>query len=1006
MHRIAVLIGTVWTTCAGASAPPAIDGFLDDLFWSCRDRVWTTYRPDQPGHSACFHLGSDSAAVYFAADVTDPDVTGTLGDHLVDATRDDSVQLFIDVADATAADYAPRVFQYGFSAAGAANWYRIDDPVSQPAESRPATWDSAVRWMVTLKPGTTLNEPGNRDRGYIVEASIPWQEFGLSQPQPRGRTIGVCFVNTFKAGETAEGVGILPSSPDPPRPGPALPHLWQRVRIGPPEPLALRGLTESLPLWLGTTMYADQWQGFASAETDSAGPWFNRDRWKNKLDGMASLGYNALLLLHPHPYAGLLPLEHYPGACYFTPETLARHMDQFRWLLAEAKARGIRVYLLTWNICLPPQWASANNLPEFGADTPLTRAYTRQAVHDLFATYPDLSGLATMAAESPPGCTDFVAEAIVGGLSDLRKSRATRPAGTSPDSMPELIFWNWCSYPQDARRIIEAYPQTRLMDYLQYEQWFKPMVDPRVPRFATWATAGPLRQTRTATPSFVLGGPKSSLGYLFWGDPDWLRQTTIDMRRQGIDGVFFETYCEETWLAQEALAYYAAHAEESFDAARWSRRLDEIYGVGEHAAQLLEAMQHASAIVPRLLALVHSQSDHFMPQFGLSLAHYLEMPTLSSYVFENTQTLDERGYLTPKLGLTWPNPGWGEQVASIREDTAGAAPPGATRPRDIVREIELHVMACRARLASLRQIEPPAAEQTRRLAGLMSRLELNAALGEHFGRKIRAAIGWARLKAGGAKIEDCTGPLEESVHAWQKVCEITDRLYQTPVRYWQSQIVSPPPWTQNRIWQDYRLVKGHWCDQLPRFQRELSLVRNSLAISVPKANLPMWDHLDADPDENLVSLHRITFHNNAAADPRLSLGPGTGISNDRQFLIGEAATLVADTRSLGDGHHEILRTNPQSVTLHEGMFCQITTVYRVIHRGDPEAIPFEIGVRPNTGGPPLGTHRYWGAPDGHVGTRVLKVPPPGGSDHVFYISIHGRAAVAIDLINIQTRKTP
>lgn len=1004
MRFVSVLICVLCISSASTAIPPTVDGFLDDPFWSTDARVWTTYRPDLPGHSARFHLGFDDDTVYFAADVNDPDVTGTSEKHLENIFRDDAVQLFLDTGDAESAGYAPIVHQYGFSVAGAVNWYRVADGGTGPAATQPATWDSAVRRAVILKPGSTLNNHRDLDNGYIIEAAIPWQELGINAPPNPERTIGVCFINTFNNGGTTDGTGIPATAPQEANADRAVPRLWERIRIGTRRPLALRGLTESLPLWLGTTMYANQWQRFEKAETDPAGPWLNRSRWQSKLDHMASLGYNALLLLHPHPYSGLLRLQQYPGASHFPPDELPPHMDQFRWLLAEAKARGIRIYLLTWNICLPPKWANANGLAELGADTPLSRAYTRQAVKELFETYPDLAGLATMAAESPPGCVDFVVDAVAGGMNDARKASASRPS--DHDALPELIFWSWCTYPEDARRVVESYPDARLMHYLQYEQWFKPMVDPRLARFATWATAAPLGQARTATSSIALGGPKSALACLFWGDPEWLRLITNDLRRQGAEGLFFEPYCPESWLAQEAFTYYAANPSSEFDRAKWARRLEEFYGVAPHGGQLLEAMQHASAVVPRFLALIHSQSDHFMPQFGVSLAHYLEMPTLSSYVFENTQTLNDRGYLTPRLGLTWPNPDWGERVASIRETVAGTAPAGATLPTEIAREIELHAMACRSRLTALRQIQPQSGDQAKALAVVLDRLGLNAALGEHFSRKIRAALAWERLKVGKGGIEDCTEPLESSIQAWQAVCDISGRLYPKPLRFWQSQIVSPPAWTQNQIWNSYRLVQGHWRDQLPRFQRELDLVQRSLSLSIPRANLPMWDHFDADPDDNLVSLHRITFQNDSENDRRFKLGSGASITGDAQSPISEGKTLLADTRSLGQGHHEILSTVPEFVTLPAGAPCQITLVYRVIDRGGAEAAPFEMGVRSLSGGPVLGDHRYWGAADGHVGTRVLKVPPLADSDCAFCLIIHGQAAIAIDMINIQARKTP
>lgn len=992
MRPIGLLACALCAAGVDAAAPPAVDGLLDDPFWMESARVWTTYRPDVPDHAARFLLGWDADRLYFAADVTDPDLDD-----------DDAVQLFLDTGQAGVPDGGSDIREYEFSVTGSAASYRVLGATPDSAERRAPVPDSSFHRAVTLKPGSTLNERGNRDTGYVVEAALPRAELGRGGPLADGRTIGICFINVFGSDGGAAEAGVPSTAPADGKTARTIPRLWQRIRIGPPGPLHLRGLTQSLPLWLGTSMYAEQWRRFASAETDPNGPWFDRDGWKTRLDRMAAMGYNALLLLHPHPYCGLLALEQYPGACHFAPDVLPRYIEQFRWLLAEARIRSIGVYLLTWNICLPPTWAKANGLTEFGADTPLTRAYTRHAVKELFATYPNLAGLATMAAESPPGCIDFVVEAIAGGMNDVRAARASQPA--EGRQSPELIFWNWCSYPEDARRVLEAYANTRLMSYLQYEQWFKPMVDPRVPRFAIWAGAGPPNPAAPAVSTLVLGGPKSALAYLFWGDPAWLREVAVDCRRQGTDGIFFETHSAETWLAREAMGYYAANPDAPLDANKWARRQDEVYGTGRYGGQLLEAMQHAGAIVPRFLTLVHSQSDHYMPQFGLPLSHYLEMPTLSSYVFENTQTTDDRGYLTPRLGLTWPNPDWGEHVVGIREEARGTAAPGATLPSDIAREIIAHAGACRSRLAVLKQLQPESGEQARRLDELIARLELNAALGEHFSAKIRAALAWERIQTGQGRADDCLRPLEESVRAWETVSEIAGRLYPRPVRYWQSQIVSPPPWTQNNIWSDYRLVEGHWRDQLPRFRRELDLLQKSLSVPATRAWLPTWDHLDAAPDDNLITLHRITLRNGAQTDRRFKLGAGVSVTADPSLILGDDEALLADTRSLGDGVHEILTTVPQAVELRAGMSYQIALIYRAVDRGGIDTRPYEIGVRPVGGGPPLGEHRFWGAPAGHAGVRILKVPALGAPDYVIYVAIHGRAAVILDQLNIHARKT-
>ena len=984
-----------------ATAPPTIDGRLDDPFWSLRSRVWNAQDHRLPDNRARFHLGFDDDYLYFAADVIDADVTGTHTGRKDQVWLDDTVEIFIDFGNGTAADRTPETFEYGFSVAGGVNWTRGTGDGSGdnfPAHDYPAAWDSAVESVVHLKEGTTLNQRDDRDAGFTIEARIPWSELGQKPPISPDRLIGVNFLNICRPELERTGDRPLSTLPNIDFTNNHTPQLWQRIRMNWQGPLPIRGTVESFPLWLGTSLYSSQWKMYESAETDPDGLWFDRKRWTGKLDQMRSMQLNALLLTHPHPYPGLLALKDYPGACYFSEDRLVKHQDQLKWLLAEAKARGIQVYLMTWNVCLPPKWARSQGLEEFGSDTPLAREYTRKAVVELFWTYPQLAGLATMAGEHPPGCIDFVVDAIAGGLGEVAGKRVDT---YDPVPDPKLIFWSWCSYPEDARRVLDAFPHTRLMHYLQYEQWFKPMVDPRVPRFETAAIAAKSPAPIDPVSTITLGGPKSALGYLFWGDPEWMRTLAIDLRQQGTAGIFFEPYCAESWLATEALAAYAIYPGERFTPGHWTNRLDEVYGVGKYAGQLLETMQHAGAIVPCFLRLMHSQSDHFMPQFGIPLTHYLEMPTLSTYVFENTQATDDRGYLTPRLGLAWPNPDWGEQVVGIRDFVRGTAPPDATTPKAIANEINLHVITCQSRLHGLRNLKPADPDQARRLSNLLGRIELNVALGEHFHHKIKAAIGWEQLRLSRGSITDCTRPLGQSVRAWRKVVEIAERLYPEPVRHWQSQIVSAPPWTQNEIWNSYRLIEGHWRNQLPRFEREFSFVQQILSTKSAAQCPPLWDTLCAEPYDNLESIGRFGFEIDLEQDQRLRLSDGGTITTDLALVVRESKALLADTRGLDGDVHVVMTTDPGHAPLESHRPFQIILAYRVIDRGSGLRDPFEIGVRPADGGEPLGDHRFWGGPAGHIGTRMLKIPPLKRENYVFYVAVHGQAAIVIDQIDVQ-----
>jgi hypothetical protein len=740
------------------------------------------------------------------------------------------------------------------------------------------------------------------------------------------------------------------------------------------RPLDVRATVSGFPFWLGTTMYGNQWK----VDVEGAGWWFDREHWNQQFAEMEALHLNALVLLHPHPFPALVDLPDYPEARCLPSETLARSREMMLWILAEGKRHGVRLYFLTWNICLPPGFCAMHKLPEFGADTPLTRAYTRAAVAATFRDFPDLGGMITEAAETPPGCVDFVEQAICDGLRD---------SGVKPD----LIFWSWCSYPEASRRIMRAWPKTRLLHYLQYEQFFKPMADPRIGRFSRACGNAPM---------VAIGGPKSCHGYLFWGDPEWARETVRSLRKQNGAGFLIENYHADPAIGREALSYYAYRPDAPYDAAYWAKRIGERYGRPEFGKQLLEAMQHASRILPRFVTLVHSQTDHYMPQLGLPLVYYIEMPTLSTYVFENVQTLDKKGYLRPNLGLCWPNPDWGERIASVREFVAGNAKPGATTPPMIAAQITAHASFCRRDVARVRAALK--STDSAYLRSLLDLLDLNVALGDHFSAKMRAAVEWQRFRATGSALAGraCVARLAESVAAWERVVAVANRVYPGSLGYWRSDLAAAPPWTQNQIWESYAMTQGHWRDNLAPFRRELTLVREEVARGPRNAALPLWETLRAISSDRLMPVFADAF--DARDDGHWVWESGATWTRKPADVLGAKGAVRFDTRSLPGEWHMLLRMRSGAVSLQPGRRYQVTFRYRVIDPGTEYANPFAVAARSEKGGVPAdtGTGRTWGGPKGVIGTRTVLLTPQTYDDYTLFFSIHGRAAIVIDDLSV------
>lgn len=727
------------------------------------------------------------------------------------------------------------------------------------------------------------------------------------------------------------------------------------------QPLAIRGLREPLPLWLGTLVDGGWWRRHESAEQDAAGPWFDRDLWQSRLKDLSRNGFNALVLEHPNPFPGLIRLKDHPEAAWFEPDDQARHHDQFRWLLAGAKKRRIAVYLLTCNLDLPTRMGEAHGLDKKGLNASSHRAYLRESFSTLFREYPDLTGLVVSARIYNQGSPEPSPDAIAEPIRELRQSTEARLEEAF--GWPRFILLSDCE--SETSALLDTFPDAWFMAELQDGRWLMPQVDACVRDFMERAhrTETSADSTRTV----LLGGPRSAYRYLLWFDGEWLRDLSIDLRRHATAGFIFDADCAESWLAEEALGLYSLHAGPRYSPQPWRERLAEVYGTGDGSAQLLDTIEHASAIIPLLTRLLPGDRDRFMPQFGLPLTHYLEVPSDSQDLFED-----------------------------IGSD--------AVTPERIAEGISHHVISCKSILPRLRELEPESKAQRSRFRTLLWRIDMNVALGEHFSHKIKAAIAWRRYKANQGDVVEIIRPLELSVRAWQRVADAAENIYPEPVSYWQSQMVSPRPWTPEQFADGYRLMEGHWRDRQRVLRRELDLVRQATSLLGRDAELPLWDVLNALPGEDLDLIYRLDFESEEINRLIGHLHEGGAITGQSDHAIAGSRALLGDTRSLPPGPHTVFTSNPETMPLFPDRPYQISFTYRVVEAPDDRRDVFEVGVRRTEGTAPVGDHRRWYAPAGHLGSRVIQVPMFFEQGCQLYVTLHAPASIVIDKIEIHSPK--
>ncbi len=154
--------------------------------------------------------------------------------------------------------------------------------------------------------------------------------------------------------------------------------------------------------------------------------------WRKYIDFLALSRYNCLSLWSEHPFHMMFRISKYPDTCPYNDVELKRFMDVYKFIFSHCKKRGIKTYIITWNICLIPQVAKGLELnEEFGymtpehykdnykqefeipynkrrmfdvrQNSPLVKDYLKECIKTLAMTYPDLDGVGTNCAEEMNG---------------------------------------------------------------------------------------------------------------------------------------------------------------------------------------------------------------------------------------------------------------------------------------------------------------------------------------------------------------------------------------------------------------------------------------------------------------------------------------------------------------------------------------------------------------------------------------------------------------------------
>jgi hypothetical protein len=200
-----------------APSPITIDGKLDDRAWAAATEpiqlqfLWDAQTGAKQATLA--RLLWDADALYVGYDVEDADITAQFTERDDPTYRDDAVEIFINPNPAQEAVY------YGFEWNARGVMY---DYLNYNSRTLFKRFDATGVKVATSLRGT-LNQRADTDKGWSLEAAIPWVNFEeLSRRPPAAGAIWKANVNRWDGVEPSRRMSIW-SDPQQPTPWPHVP---------------------------------------------------------------------------------------------------------------------------------------------------------------------------------------------------------------------------------------------------------------------------------------------------------------------------------------------------------------------------------------------------------------------------------------------------------------------------------------------------------------------------------------------------------------------------------------------------------------------------------------------------------------------------------------------------------------------------------------------------------------------------------------------------------------
>ncbi len=558
----------------------------------------------------------------------------------------------------------------------------------------------------------------------------------------------------------------------------------------------VRGIKFNIPLDVRTPTYTEP---SAAAQNAMEQVW-DRQFWFDYLDHLASHRYNLVSLWNLHPFPSLVRVPEYPGVALDdvrkstvaweenyrleaigldAPEIVDNHrtlhhltIDDkiafWREIMAYAKARHIKFYVITWNIFVNGTDGKYGITDDI--TNPVTRDYFAASVRAMFNTYPDLAGIGLTTGENMPGASfdekeDWAFDAYGRGILDVARRE------------PDRSF-----------TFIHRQHQTKARDIADK---FQPLIDaPNINFLFSFkyaeahvmsATTQPFKDNfiQDIPPQQTLWTLRNDDNYLFrWGGADFVREFIQNIPTDVTAGMYYGSdqwvWTREFLSTEPTTPRQLAFEKHWFHWLLWGRlsfqpeldnqRLTDLIGARFPAidpAVLFSAWNDAAMIYPLTTGFHWGALDF---QWYIEACQSRPGAAATPTGFHDINRF---------ISLP-PHPGTNTlSIPEFVETELAQKPPTGVTPLQIAAEL---LRRAQSALAAVDQIDATGHPELRQT---LEDIRAQAYLGSYYGHKIRAAtdLRFLRVTLAGHYQASLARNLNQAAHFWRRYAATADALY-------------------------------------------------------------------------------------------------------------------------------------------------------------------------------------------------------------------------------------